>query len=33
MSSTKTRVLPAAPLIPEAAPSIELEMLEIETAI
>ena len=33
MSSTRTRVLPAAPLIPEAAPSIDPDMLEMETAI
>ena len=33
ISSTRPRVLPAAPEMPEAAPSIAPEMLEMEPAI
>ncbi len=33
MSSTRTRVFPAAPVMPEAAPSMAPEMLEMEPAI
>ncbi len=33
ISSTSMRVLPAAPVMPEAAPSMAPEMLEMEAAI